>query len=157
MTRQRSTLLSWLAGRARALALAQAVLVAILTAPAAALAARIDVTIDLSQQSMQVAADGQPIYRWPVSTARPGYRTPVGVFRPIRLERIWYSSIYDNSPMPYSIFFRGGYAIHGTMEVRRLGRPASHGCVRLHPDNARRLFELVRANGSSQVSITIRR
>ena len=69
-----------------------------------------------------------------VSTARRGYRTPVGKYRPTRLERMWYSSKYENSPMPYSIFFLGGYAIHGTYEVKRLGRAVSHGCIRLHPE-----------------------
>src|SRR5690606_14735064 len=80
------------------------------TADASALAVR----IDLSSQRMQVSITGRPTYSWAVSTARPGYRTPTGRFRPIRLERVWYSSIYDSAPMPNSIFFHGGYAIHGT-------------------------------------------
>ena len=55
-----------------------------------------------------------------------------------------YSSKYENSPMPHSIFFRGGYAIHGTGYIKSLGRPASHGCIRLHPRNAAALYQLVR-------------
>lgn len=136
--------------------LALIALFASLLVPAQALAARLEVRIDLSEQSMRVEADGRVLHRWPVSTARPGYRTPIGTFRPVRLERTWYSTIYHRSPMPYSIFFRGGYAIHGTTEIRNLGRPASHGCVRLHPDNARRLFELVVAYGRAQTAIVIR-
>lgn len=128
-----------------------------LALPAVALAARLDVLIDLSEQAMTVEADGRILHRWPVSTARPGYRTPTGAFRPTRLERVWYSTIYHHSPMPYSIFFHRGYAIHGTTEISRLGRPASHGCVRLHPDNARRLFELVLGYGKAQTAIRITR
>ena len=73
-----------------------------------------------------------------------GYRTPNGTYKPQRLARKWFSRKYDWSPMPYSIFFDGGYAIHGSYEISHLGRPASHGCVRLHPDNAALLFALVK-------------
>src|SRR6185437_11134572 len=82
-------------------------------------------------------------FDWPVSTARWGYETPNGSYRPERLERKWFSRKYDWSPMPYSIFFDGGYAIHGSYEVSHLGRPASHGCIRLSPAHAATLFALV--------------
>ena len=101
------------------------------------------VAVDKSAQQLTVTVDGFTRYQWPVSTARWGYRTPNGTYRPQRLARKWFSTIYDGSPMPYSIFFNGGYAIHGSYEIRRLGRPASHGCIRLHPENAAVLFELV--------------
>lgn len=120
-----------------------------------AAAATVEVGIDLSDQRMAVSVAGRPTYKWAVSTARPGYRTPTGTYRPIRLERTWYSTIYDNAPMPFSIFFYGGYAIHGTTEIRNLGRPVSHGCVRLHPDNARRLFDLVVRYGAANTRIKI--
>jgi lipoprotein-anchoring transpeptidase ErfK/SrfK len=96
------------------------------------------------------------LHNWIVSTARRGYRTPIGTFRPLRLERVWYSTVYDNAPMPYSVFFHRGYAIHGTTEISKLGRPVSHGCVRLHPDNARMLFELIRRYGRSATTIVVR-
>ena len=104
------------------------------------------VTVDKSAQTLSVAVDGFTRYQWPVSTARRGYRTPNGSYRPQWLARKWFSTIYDGSPMPYSIFFNGGYAIHGSYEISRLGRPASHGCIRLHPKNAAVLFALVQAN-----------
>jgi hypothetical protein len=104
------------------------------------------ITVDKSAQRLSVSVDGRPSYEWPVSTARMGYNTPNGSYRPERLARQWYSSKYDWSPMPYSIFFHGGYAIHGSYEVSRLGRPASHGCIRLHPANAAILFRLVQEN-----------
>ena len=124
--------------------------------PAAA-ATSVSVSIDLSSQHMRVSVGGKQRYAWAVSTARPGYRTPTGRYHPVRLERTWYSTIYDNAPMPYSIFFRGGYAIHGTTEVRNLGRPVSHGCVRLAPGNARTLFNLVLKYGRANTLITIQR
>jgi hypothetical protein len=71
------------------------------------------------------------------------------------MERVWYSTIYDNAPMPYSIFFHGGYAIHGSYEIRRLGGPASHGCVRLHPANAATLFALVQRHGTGSTRIVV--
>ncbi len=64
-----------------------------------------------------------------------------------------YSRKYHMSPMPYSIFFAGGYAIHGTYATAYLGRPASHGCVRLSPENAATLFHMVQAEGA-RISIS---
>src|SRR3954465_2009314 len=109
--------------------------------------ASVTVQISNSAQRMRVYVDGGLTYAWPVSTARRGYRTPAGHYRVQRMERMWYSRKYDMSPMPHAMFFRGGYAIHGTSSIRQLGRPASHGCVRLAPGNARALFEMVRARG----------
>lgn len=104
---------------------------------------------------MTVNVDGADLATWPVSTARRGYRTPVGTYKPYRLERMHYSRLYDDAPMPYSLFFRGGYAIHGTTEIGNLGRAVSHGCVRLSPDNARTLFELVQSHGTQNTTIEI--
>ncbi len=112
------------------------------------------VTVDKSTQELTVEVDGTTQYRWPVSTGRWGYNTPNGTYRPQRLERQWYSRKYDWSPMPHSIFFAGGYAIHGSYEISRLGRPASHGCIRLHPKNAAVLFDLVKRNvGATRIDI----
>jgi lipoprotein-anchoring transpeptidase ErfK/SrfK len=122
---------------------------------APAMASSIVARINLSEQQMHVYVNGAQRYVWPVSTARRGYVTPVGTYRPQRLEPIWYSRKYDMSPMPHSIFFRGGYAIHGTNAVRRLGTPASHGCVRLHPSNAATLYSLVsQSRGSTTIIVT---
>jgi L,D-transpeptidase catalytic domain len=111
--------------------------------------------IDLSSQRMTVFVDGKQRYKWRVSTARPGYRTPTGTFRPTALVRYHRSTIYDGSPMPYSIFFLRGYAIHGSYEIKHLGRPASHGCVRLHPSNAAALYSLVKQYGTGNTLIKI--
>lgn len=110
--------------------------------------AGVRVHVDKSSQTMRVYVNGYLRHTWRVSTGRRGYYTPTGRYRPKRLARRHYSSKYNNSPMPYSIFFRGGYAIHGSYHTKSLGRPASHGCIRLHPRNAARLFSLVRANRS---------
>jgi lipoprotein-anchoring transpeptidase ErfK/SrfK len=111
--------------------------------------------IDKSAQRMTVERDGVQTNVFPVSTARRPYGTPTGTFRPLRLERKWFSRVYYNSPMPYSIFFHGGYAIHGTNDIRRLGGPASHGCVRLHPGNAAVLYGMVRREGMARTRIVI--
>ena len=117
--------------------------------------ASIVITVDKTAQRLSVAVDGAPRYQWPVSTARWGYRTPNGTYSPQRLERKWFSRQYDNSPMPYSIFFHNGYAIHGSYEISHLGRPASHGCIRLHPEQAAILFKLVKGNvRDTQIVIT---
>lgn len=118
----------------------------IFMATAVARAETVMITVDKSEQRLRVAIDGVPKYEWLVSTARRGYRTPNGTYRPEWLARKWFSREYDWSPMPYSIFFDGGYAIHGSYEISHLGRPASHGCIRLHPRNAAILFALVKKN-----------
>jgi hypothetical protein len=122
-------------------------LVAILALPQAAFA-KVDIQVDLATQTMTVRSDSGESYVWPISSARSGYVTPRGVYRPTSLQTMHYSRKYDNSPMPHSIFFRGGYAIHGTNDARNLGRPASHGCVRLSKANAAKLFAMVKAEGA---------
>jgi lipoprotein-anchoring transpeptidase ErfK/SrfK len=111
--------------------------------------------IDISSQTMTVLQDGRVVYSWPVSTARRGYVTPPGSYSPTRLHRMWYSRKYEMSPMPYSVFFRGGYAIHGTNYVRRLGSPASHGCIRLHTANAARFYSMVKQVGPGNTRIVV--
>lgn len=122
-----------------------------------ALSASIVAQIDLSEQKMKVYKNGFLRHTWKVSTARRGYSTPTGSYKPTRMHEMWYSRKYHMSPMPHSIFFKGGYAVHGTDAVKNLGRPASHGCVRLHPDNARRLYRLVESVGARNASIKIKR
>ena len=128
-----------------------------LLVPTVGARASVDAEIDLSSQRMVVTIDGTYYATWPVSTARRGYVTPVGSFRPYLLRRMHYSSKYENAPMPHSVFFRGDYAIHGTDYVKSLGRPASHGCVRLRPENAAELYTLVLQHGFDHTSIRIRR
>jgi lipoprotein-anchoring transpeptidase ErfK/SrfK len=119
--------------------------------------AKADVLIRVSkaEQTMWVYVDGRHRYTFDVSTARRGYTTPTGSYRPTTLSRFHRSSIYNNAPMPYSIFFHRGYAIHGSYSVRDLGNPASHGCIRLHPEDARDLFELVQEYGADDTRIVI--
>ena len=132
-----------------------AILISIFVTPV--YAASVEARIDLSEQKMRVYRNGRLQYTWKVSTARRGYSTPIGSYKPTRMHEMWYSRKYNMSPMPHSIFFRGGYAVHGTNHIKNLGRPASHGCIRLHPDNARRLFRLVQNVGARNASIKINR
>lgn len=113
------------------------------------------ISVDKSTQQMSVSVDGMPRYSFAVSTGRPGYGTPNGTYHPQRLAESWFSKLYYNSPMPHSIFFHGGYAIHGSYEINRLGGPASHGCIRLHPANAAALFELVKTQGLGATTIVV--
>ena len=115
--------------------------------------AQTDITISKSRQTMTVNSD-YGTYHWPVSTARRGYYTPTGTFSPYSLQIMHYSRKYDNAPMPHSIFFSGGYAIHATPHVGNLGRPASHGCVRLHPSHAAELYSIVK-NDRNNTTIRI--
>ena len=118
-------------------------------------AASLVAQVDVASQTMTVSKYGKVIHVWKVSTARKGYITPRGSWRPTRLHRMWHSRKYDNSPMPYSVFYHGGYAIHGTNAVRRLGRPASHGCVRLDTANAAHFYALVREFGPGNTRIIV--
>ena len=115
-------------------------------------AAETNITISKSHQLMQVDSD-YGSYQWPVSTARRGYVTPSGTFHPYSLQPMHYSKKYDNAPMPHSIFFSGGYAIHATPHIGNLGRPASHGCVRLHPANAATLYQIVKHDPNTTIRI----
>jgi L,D-transpeptidase catalytic domain len=125
----------------------------VMAAPAAY--AEVVISVDKSTQQMAVSVDGVPRYRFAVSTGRAGYGTPNGTYHPQRLAASWFSKLYYNSPMPHSIFFHGGYAIHGSYDIHRLGGPASHGCIRLHPANAAALFDLVKNEGKDATTIVV--
>lgn len=123
--------------------------------PFAVAAASLVAKVDVSRQTMTVIRYGEVIYQWRVSTARSGKYTPRGSYAPKSLSRYHKSSLYNNAPMPYSIFFKGNYAVHGTNQTSRLGRPASAGCVRLHPSNAAKLFAMVKEHGFKNTRIVI--
>jgi len=122
-----------------------------------------EIRIDLSEQAMHVLIDAEAAHAWPDSTARAGKCTPEGVYGVQSMKRMHYSTLYDmhystlydNAPMPWSIFFHGNYAIHGTTQTERLGTPASAGCVRLHPDDADALYGLVLEHGRENTVIEI--
>lgn len=122
-----------------------------LPAQATSIVARVSV----STQTMHVYIDGRLRYEWPVSTARAGKYTPRGQWTPQWLSRHHRSSRYNNAPMPFAIFYNGDYAIHGTSQISRLGRPASAGCVRLHPDNASLLFSMVEREGMESMRVVV--
>lgn len=125
------------------------------SALASPVSAGVTVEIDVGSQTMDVYVRGQHRHSWRVSTGRRGYETPRGSYSVKRMEREWYSTQYDDAPMPHAIFFRGGFAIHGTYHTKQLGRRASHGCVRLAPGNAARLFGLVQQHGRKGTRISI--
>jgi len=112
--------------------------------------------IDKGTQQMTVFVDGVETYAWPVSTGIGGYSTPSGEFTTSSMNKIWYSRQWDNAPMPHAVFFtKKGHAIHGTNEVKNLGKPASHGCVRLSPENAETFFNLVKETGLENTQVVL--
>ncbi len=113
------------------------------------------IDVDLTRQSMTVKEHGRVAGSWAISSGRAGYRTPTGSFRPQWMAKTWYSKKYDNAPMPNSIFFTGGFALHATYATSMLGNPASHGCVRQSPANAARLFAMVRKHGMDHTKIVV--
>jgi len=114
------------------------------------------INIDKTKQEMTVSLDGIEKYHWPVSTGRGGYSTPSGTYTATSMNEIWYSKQWDNSPMPHSIFFmKDGHAIHGTYEGTNLGKPASHGCVRISLENAATLYALVKENGLENTQVVL--
>lgn len=113
------------------------------------------IIVDLQMQTMHVRVDGVTRHRWDISSGREGFDTPPGRYQPTRMYRTYHSRQYDMAPMPYSIFFHQGYAIHGTTYLDRLGRTASHGCVRLATENAEALFALVKQAGEANTVIRV--
>jgi hypothetical protein len=111
--------------------------------------ATVRIDVDLSQQQMHVTSAGGESYDWPISSGRPGHATVTGRFRPQAMYVMVHSYKYNNAPMPHAIFFYGQYAIHGTDAVWALGHVASHGCVRISPENASTLFSMVRSEGAT--------
>ena len=127
----------------------------VLCAPVVAQATAIVARVSVGTQTMHVYVDGMLRYEWPVSTAGAGMITPRGEWTPTWLSRWHRSRQYNNAPMPFAIFYHEGYAIHATEAVWALGRPASHGCVRLHPDNASLLFSMVQEEGMENMRVVV--
>lgn len=119
---------------------------------------RVVARVSISRQVLEVFHEGRKLYEWPVSTARKGKITPSGKWTGAQwLSKNHRSSLYNGAPMPYAIFFNGNYAIHGTNQISKLGRPASAGCIRLHPDHARILFNMVKLEGKKNLVVEVRR
>jgi len=114
------------------------------------------ITIDKTAQRMTVEQDGLPMFDWPVSTGVRGHDTPSGEYKPFRMEKDHFSQEWDDAPMPHSIFFtQQGHAIHGTTHLKAIGTPASHGCVRLEPQNAATLYKLVRQEKMANTRVVL--
>ncbi|MCY0095879.1 L,D-transpeptidase [Hoeflea ulvae] len=122
---------------------------------ASAFAAKVIAKIDVSSQTMVISQNGRVKYKWRVSTGRSGYATPRGTYSPKWLSRYHRSRKYNNAWMHYAVFFRGGYAIHATRDTKRLGRRASHGCVRLAEQDAARFYSLVEKMGKHNIRIVV--
>ena len=111
--------------------------------------------VDKSDQKLHLYENGLKKHSWDVSTARKDKVTPTGTWNAQWLSKHHKSSIYNNAPMPYSIFYNGNFAIHGTDQIGRLGTPVSSGCVRLHPENAAVLYAMVEQAGKSDFAVRV--
>lgn len=120
--------------------------------------------VNKSSQSLTLYVNGFYSGRWAVSTGVAGRSTPDFDTHPDgRIYDSYTSRKYPEGDyrglgnMPYAVFISGGFALHGTPEGNwsRLGRPASHGCIRQHPDNAYRLNRLVRQYGVRNTWVTV--
>src|SRR5215468_10247167 len=132
------------------------VLAVCVIAPVTPAGAAVAVTIDKTTQRMMVAVDGSVRWVWPVSTGQLAYDTPNGKYTAFRMEADHFSKEWDDAPMPHSIFFSPkGHAIHGYLNTRRIGSPASHGCVRLEPANAAKLYALVEQQGLPNTKVVV--
>ena len=122
----------------------------------AASASTVRATVDLSKQRMTVYVAGRKKYSWRVSTGKRGWRTKPGVYTPYAQREEFYSTKWNMS-LPYlTLIGYDGTAVHGTHQTSRLGRPASHGCIRLSISNARRFYRLVQRFGFSQTQVVVR-
>lgn len=111
--------------------------------------------INLTTQQLTVSSGGKVLHVWPISSGRAGYETPRGTFKPQWAARMHYSKKYDDAPMPHSVFFNGGIATHATYATGMLGRPASHGCVRLSSSAAATFYALVHKHGFAATRIVV--
>ena len=116
---------------------------------------KLTITIDLSDQRMKVERTGKRTKNWIISSGAKGYETPKGTYKPQRLFERYFSKTYDDAPMHWAVFFHGGYAIHQTGSYLGMGSPQSHGCIRLTPFNAGRLFKMVQEYGPSRTKIIV--
>src|SRR5262249_41219212 len=124
--------------------------------PPAQAGSQILINVDKTHKLMTVFVDGIDKYSWPVATGRDEYSTRSGTFTPTSMNEVWYSKQWDNSPMPHSIFFmKDGHAIHGSHEVKTLGKAVSHGCVRISPANAAVLYDMVKTNGMQNTKVVL--
>jgi len=99
-------------------------------------AATVRACIDLAHNKAWLLRGGGVEYGpVPITSGRPGYRTPVGTLRVLAKERVHLSRAFDNAPMPYSVFFVPGIAFHqGSLSV------TSHGCIHLSKAAAIRFY-----------------
>lgn len=136
-------------------AVAVAPVVAPVVAPKPKPAITLRAKIDLTNQTVTISEHGNSLHVWKISSGTQDFRTPTGTFRPQWMAKMWYSKKYDDAPMPHSVFFKDGVALHATQATHLLGRPASHGCVRLAPKNAEKFYALVQKHGMTQTQIHV--
>lgn len=113
--------------------------------------------VSLKQQRMRVYINGKRKFTWRVSTGKKGWETRRDRYTPFALTPYYYSDKWKMK-LPFLVSISDdGTAIHGTTLTSRLGRPASHGCIRLSIPNAKKFYELVSAHGMWNTEVIVTR
>lgn len=127
------------------------------SAPAAS-GDQVKVVIHKASQSMTVSVNGSTDFTTMVSTGMAGKATPSGTFKPHSVEAVHESKEF-HAPLPWAVNITGGYYIHGATEgaIAWMEKkiPHSHGCVRVPPVYARKLYDLVREAGLRNTTIVV--
>jgi lipoprotein-anchoring transpeptidase ErfK/SrfK len=118
--------------------------------------ATVRILVNLTMQRLTVTSP-EVNATYEISSGVKGHGTPGSgrCFAPDFLDANHRSSLYGGAPMPNSVFFNGNIAIHATFDTAHLGRPASHGCVRVSKENSKAIFDLVKTNGKKNTSICV--
>lgn len=120
-------------------------------------------SVNLSKQRATLFVNGKVDRTYKISSGAPGYGTKTWdgrhngrVYDAYRSRKFPGGAGYRGlGNMPYAVFYYRGFAVHGTTSISRLGRRASHGCIRQHPDNAKRFNRLTRKYGRNKTWIRI--
>lgn len=100
------------------------------------------IEVNLSKQRLIAWEGGRRVYSVPISSGKRSTPTRVGTFtiqskhRTARMR----GRGYNVPNVPYTMYYSGGYAIHGAYWHNRFGTPVSHGCVNLPVGQARKLY-----------------
>jgi lipoprotein-anchoring transpeptidase ErfK/SrfK len=120
--------------------------------------------VNLTEQQMYLYENGNIVGTYKVSSGDRKHKTPImdrrfggRMYLKYTSKKFPGGNYMGLGNMPYVVFIKGGYAIHGTTpgSFKKLGKVASHGCIRLHPDNAKIFYDLIKKYGASNTWITV--
>ncbi len=118
------------------------------------LSSGVQIDVNLAEQTL-TATDADGTFSTKISSARPGFTTAKGCYDNPQLEQVHPSRKLDNSPVPHSIFYSGGFAIHGTLDDASIGRPASYGGIRVSRYAASVIYGLIEYYGTAKSKVCV--